>query len=123
MAKGVVKKGREGRYSMMDLLRLSAEGDLYARKRFQIFAEAIQGRRHMYLSNGLKKLLGIEEMTDEEIAARAEEGAHEIILRLPKGYDTQIGDSGAALSGGTRQRVGLDVHHDDVLAVLDGGEA
>lgn len=80
MAKGVVKKGREGRYSMMDLLRLSADGDLYARKRFQIFAEAIQGRRHMYWSNGLKKLLGIEEMTDEEIAARAEEGAHEIIL-------------------------------------------
>lgn len=80
MAKGVVKKGREGRYSMMDLLRLSADGDLYARKRFRIFAEAIQGRRHMYWSNGLKKLLGIEEMTDEEIAARAEDGAHEIIL-------------------------------------------
>lgn len=80
MAKGVVKKGRDGRYSMMDLLRMSADGDLYARKRFQIFAEAIQGRRHMYWSNGLKKLLGIEEMTDEEIAARAEEGAHEVIF-------------------------------------------
>jgi ATP-binding cassette subfamily C protein/ATP-binding cassette subfamily C protein EexD len=41
------------------------------------------------------------------IAAAKAAGAHEIILRLPKGYDTQIGDAGAALSGGTRQRIGL----------------
>jgi PrtD family type I secretion system ABC transporter len=45
---------------------------------------------------------------DEEVVRAAKvAGVHETILKLPKGYETPIGDGGVVLSGGQRQRLAL----------------
>jgi PrtD family type I secretion system ABC transporter len=76
----------------------------------------------LFAGNVRDNIARMGECRDEHVVeAAALAHAHEIIQRLPHGYDTQIGERGAKLSGGQRQRIGLAraIYGDPRVIVLD----
>lgn len=73
LTKGHVKKGkREGR-TPFDLLRDYMKGDKQAGAIWARYAEVFQGRRPLLWSCGLKKLLAVAELSDEEITHKPDD--------------------------------------------------
>src|SRR5262245_24276151 len=78
---------------------------------------------HLFDGSITENIARFEERPDSQrvVAASAAAGVHEMVLRLPHGYETRIGDGGSVLSAGQRQRIGLAraLYGQPFLLVLD----
>jgi hypothetical protein len=75
MAKASTKAGKAKGKHAFGLLADAAEGDDKAGKLYVEYAEAVKGRRQIYWTQGLKDLVGINDLTDEELAEESRESA------------------------------------------------
>ncbi|MDL2217543.1 ABC transporter ATP-binding protein/permease [Christensenellaceae bacterium OttesenSCG-928-M15] len=69
---------------------------------------------------------GKPEATKEQVIEAAKKACcHEFIMRLPEGYDTMVGEGGATLSGGEKQRVSIAraILKDAPIIILDEATA
>jgi len=80
LSKQHMKSGKEGQMTPFDLLRGYESGDKHLGNLFIKFADAFFGKRQIIWSDGLKKLFGIGELSDEELAKEETNDAEIFLL-------------------------------------------
>lgn len=75
LAKAATKAGKTSGMHAFGLLALYRDGDKVAGQKFVEFAEAMKGKRQLFWSRGLKKLVDLDDLTDEELAAQQDDKA------------------------------------------------
>jgi ATP-binding cassette subfamily C protein PrsD len=77
----------------------------------------------LFPGNVAQNIARFEDPPDPEavLAAAQAAGVHDLIVNLPNGYETTVGDQGSALSAGQAQRIALAraLYRDPFLVVLD----
>ena len=77
VTKGHLKKGLNGSLTPFDLLRGASTNNHY-KTLFKEFADVFKGKQQLVWSKGLKELLGIKKVTDEEIIEETEKTSIEV---------------------------------------------
>ena len=77
VTKGHLKKGLNGSLTPFDLLR-GASANNHFKTLFKQFADVFKGKQQLVWSKGLKELLGIKQVTDEELIEETEKTSIEI---------------------------------------------
>jgi len=77
VTKGHLKKGLNGSLTPFDLLRGASTNNHY-KTLFKQFADVFKGKQQLVWSKGLKELLGIKKVTDEEIIEETEKTSIEV---------------------------------------------
>ena len=77
VTKGHLKKGLNGSLTPFDLLR-GASANNHFKTLFKQFADVFKGKQQLVWSKGLKELLGIKQVTDEELIEETEKTSIEV---------------------------------------------
>lgn len=88
ITKGICKKGKNGNFTpfgMLDMIRNNDKNSYFLKERFYEFSETMRkGRkRQLFASKGLKKLLAIDDVSDEEILETCENEHSELFAVIP----------------------------------------
>lgn len=75
LAKAATKAGKAAGLHAFGLLAKARDGDKTAGQKFVEFADTLKGKRQLFWSRGLKKLVGIDDLSDEEIVEKETDNA------------------------------------------------